>query len=102
MNSFCSDQGRTRVCDETYVLYAANGKSAENTEQGKKSHLWINTKLRLRWRAYTETPFLKKRGGVLLFWVCKFKSPGLCHVFYVTIGLFKGSSSLLFFKEMMV
>jgi hypothetical protein len=43
MSNFYPDQGRTRVCGEVYVLYAADEKPAENAELGKKGHFWVDT-----------------------------------------------------------
>ena len=51
MSNFCPDQGRTRVFDRLSRMYLAGRrtlvrrgrKPAENAEQGKKGHLWMDT-----------------------------------------------------------
>ena len=51
MSNFCPDQGRTRVCGEAYActphagLFSSRRRNpAENAEQGKKGHLWMDTR----------------------------------------------------------
>jgi hypothetical protein len=42
MSSFCSDQGRTRVCGEGYVC-TPQPENRGDAEQDKKGHLWMDT-----------------------------------------------------------
>jgi len=37
MSNFCPDQGRTRVCGEAYVLYAATENSRRTPSRAKRA-----------------------------------------------------------------
>ena len=43
MSNFRVEQGRTMVCGEAYMEYAAAAKPAENAAQRKKGHFWMDT-----------------------------------------------------------
>ena len=45
MSNFFAEQGRTRVCGEAYMEYAAAAKPAENAAQREKSHFRMDTQL---------------------------------------------------------
>ena len=43
MSNFFSEQGRTMVCAEAYMIVRRRRKPEENAAQGKKGHFWMET-----------------------------------------------------------
>ncbi len=43
MSNFFSEQGRTMVCAESYMIVRRRRKPEKNAAQGKKGHFWMET-----------------------------------------------------------
>ncbi len=43
MSNIFSEQGRTTVCAEAYMIVRRRRKPEENAAQGKKGHFWMET-----------------------------------------------------------